>query len=137
MRRKLLTVLAIAVLLVGFSSITFAGNYDLVVRMVDQANATIENMIEVAVAAADKITEAYNKAIEAAGDNEELVARLTDTYNNVIQRLGQSLVSNTSAISESVIRRAAKLGVSVECYDVEVVLGNQVFIVDPLRIIDD
>jgi len=127
----------IAVLLVCFSSVTFADSYDLVASMVERANTIIGNRVEKAVIAASKITEAYNNAIEAAGDNEELIAKLTDAYNTAIQKLGQSLVSSASAISESVIRRAAKFGVKVECYTVEVVLGNQVFTVDPLRIIDD
>ncbi|ACR80488.1 MULTISPECIES: hypothetical protein [Kosmotoga] len=137
MKRRLLVIIAIATLLVSFSSVTFADSYDLVIRMVDQANATIETMIEKAIIAANKITEAYDNAVEAAGDNEELIAKLTDAYNKAIQKLGQSLVSSTSAISESVIRTAAIFGVKVECYPVEVVLGNQVFIVDPLRVIDD
>ncbi|MDK2953754.1 MAG: hypothetical protein PWQ27_1137 [Kosmotoga sp.] len=56
-------------------------------------------------------------------------------HNKAIQKLGQSFVSSTSTISESVIERAAKFGVKVERYTVEVVHRNQVFIIDPLRIV--
>ncbi|AKI97976.1 hypothetical protein [Kosmotoga pacifica] len=118
MKRKAVVLVMLAVFLIA-GQIAFAGSKDNVISVVERANSLIESLIDQAV---------------------QIVANLNEDaegYDEAVQSIGEALVKMTSAISTSVIKWAEKQGVTVECYPVEVVLGNQIFIVDPLRVIDD
>lgn len=112
-----ITALLVTFLLIGqvaFSSTTNDVNY-----IVEKANNVIESLVSSAIYAVSKLD------------------KNSEYYDETVRAIGEALVNATSRISEAVIKYAEKKGVTVVCHDVEVVLGDQIFIVDPLRVIDD
>ncbi|OAA29934.1 hypothetical protein AT15_01260 [Kosmotoga arenicorallina S304] len=118
MKSKILfTTLLVAFLFIG--QMAFSATTSDVNNVVERANSVIESLVNSAIYAVSRLDE-----------NSE-------NYDEVVQAIGEALVRATSRISEAVIKYAEKQGVTVVCYDVEVVLGDQTFIIDPLRVIDD
>jgi hypothetical protein len=84
-------------------------DYAKVEKHVDQANAKIADLVEKADAKADK-------------------------KNADIDKIIDQLLKQTGHVAQKAIEFGAKYGVVVECEDVEVEIGDQTVIVDPLRI---
>jgi len=101
------------------SQISFSAVTGDIISAVERANALIESMVSQAIQTVSNLDE------NARG------------YDRAVKAIGEALVMKTSKISQAVIEHAEKQGVTAVCYDVEIVLGGQTFIIDPIRVIDD
>ena len=116
-RRFSALVLFVSLLLI--SQVALSVHLHDVTAVVETANAITEAMIENATFAVLKLNG------NAKG------------CNTAINAIGESLVLKASQVSHSMIRICERYGMVVECFHVKVVLSNQIFLVDPLRVIDD
>lgn len=103
----------------------------------DRANTVVETLIANAEKTAEVLTENYEKFVERFKDNESLLAPLEESYNRSIYALGTSLAVAAFRVSSAAIDKIAMMGYKAECYYVSITLGNQVFQIDPIIIIDD
>jgi hypothetical protein len=103
----------------------------------DRANSAVETLIASAEKTAEILTENYEKLAERFKDNEGLLSLLEESYNRSIYALGIGLAEAAFSISSAAIDKIVMMGYRAECYYVSVTLGNQVFQIDPIIIIDD
>jgi fatty acid/phospholipid biosynthesis enzyme len=105
--------------------------------MADRTNALVESMITGTVETAVRITENFDRLFEKAEGDSKLLETLKSNYVNVINSLGNSLAEAAFRVSAATIRRIEELGFKAICYYVPVKLGDKIFLIDPIRIIDD
>ena len=96
--------------------------YEKVVSEVDKTNTEIDKMISKAVEKTDKAMEK---------DIYELTSRLEPRIEKIIDEL----INDTNKKAAKMIEKAADKGFVVVCEMVEVEIGGQVILIDPLRII--
>jgi len=106
--------------LILFVSLLIVAQVALSVHLpIEEANVITGAMIENATFAVSKLNE------------------VTEGYNAAVNAIGESLVLKASRVSHSIIRICERYGLIVEYFYVKVVLGDQIFLVDPLKVIDD
>lgn len=116
---KKIASLAIIILLVFIliPGVAFASDGDLkkVTTQVDKTNERIDDMIDKAVEKAEKFEDKKNA--------DKLIDKLID-----------NLINKTNKIAENMIEKAEKQGIEVYCELIEVEIGDQIILIDPLRI---
>lgn len=130
-------VIIISLLLVLLSVAAVASDIDQARAMADRTNALVESMITCTVETAVRITENFDRLFEKAEGDSKLLETLKSNYVNVINSLGNSLAEAAFRVSAATIRRIEELGFKAICYYVPVKLGDKIFLIDPIRIIDD
>ncbi len=130
-------VIIISLLLVLLSVAAVASDIDQARAMADRTNALVESMITGTVETAVRITENFDRLFEKAEGDSKLLETLKSNYVNVINSLGNSLAEAAFRVSAATIRRIEELGFKAICYYVPVKLGDKIFLIDPIRIIDD
>lgn len=83
-----------------------------------------------------KIKFIINKLEEKIDRSDEKIDELTEKLDNKIEKIIDKLINNTNRKSAKMIERAADKGYVVVCDMVEVEIGGQVILIDPLRILD-
>ncbi|HQQ56243.1 MAG TPA: hypothetical protein PKY42_06640 [Mesotoga sp.] len=135
MRTRLIVVFSI--LLLFLTTSVFAYTLEDAQSVADRANSTVETLIASAEKTAEVLTENYKKLAETFKDSEYLLSLLEENYNRTIYILGTGLAETAFRISSAAIDKIAMMGYRAECYYVSITLGNQVFQIDPIIIIDD
>jgi len=126
-----------SILLLFLTTGALAYTLDDAQSVADRANTVVETLIANAEKTAEVLTENYGKLAEMCKDNEYLLSLLEENYNRTIYILGTGLAETAFRISSAAIDKIAMMGYRAECYYVSVTLGNQVFQIDPIIIIDD
>ncbi len=135
MRTRLIAVFSILLLFLTTGALAYT--LDDAQSVADRANTVVETLIANAEKTAEVLTENYGKLAEMCKDNEYLLSLLEENYNRTIYILGTGLAETTFRISSAAIDKIAMMGYRAECYYVSITLGNQVFQIDPIIIIDD
>ncbi len=135
MRTRLIAVFSILLLFLTTGALAYT--LDDAQSVADRANTVVETLIANAEKTAEVLTENYGKLAEMCKDNEYLLSLLEENYNRTIYILGTGLAETAFRISSAAIDKIAMMGYRAECYYVSVTLGNQVFQIDPIIIIDD
>jgi hypothetical protein len=126
-----------SILLLFLTTGALAYTLDDAQSVADRANTVVETLIANAEKTAEVLTENYGKLAEMCKDNEYLLSLLEENYNRTIYILGTGLAETAFRISSAAIDKIAMMGYRAECYYVSITLGNQVFQIDPIIIIDD
>ena len=135
MRTRLIAVFSILLLFLTTGALAYT--LDDAQSVADRANTVVETLIANAEKTAEVLTENYGKLAEMCKDNEYLLSLLKENYNRTIYILGTGLAETAFRISSAAIDKIAMMGYRAECYYVSITLGNQVFQIDPIIIIDD
>lgn len=135
MRTRLIVVFS--VLLLFLTTSVLAYTLEDAQSVADRANSTVETLIASAEKTAEVLTENYKKLAETFKDSEYSLSLLEENYNRTIYILGTGLAETAFKISSAAIDKIAMMGYRAECYYVPITLGNQVFLIDPIIIIDD
>ena len=135
MRTRLIVVFSILLLFLTTSVLAYT--LEDAQSVADRANSTVETLIASAEKTAEVLTENYKKLAETFKDSEYSLSLLEENYNRTIYALGTGLVETAFRVSSAAIDKIAMMGYRAECYYVSVTLGNQVFLIDPIIIIDD
>ncbi len=135
MRTRLIAVFSILLLFLTTGALAYT--LDDAQSVADRANTVVETLIANAEKTAEVLTENYGKLAEMCKDNEYLLSLLEENYNRTIYILGTGLAEKAFRISSAAIDKIAMMGYRAECYYVSITLGNQVFQIDPIIIIDD
>mgnify|MGYP000877815027 FL=1 len=135
MRTRLIVVFSI--LLLFLTTSVFAYTLEDAQSVADRANSTVETLIASAEKTAEVLTENYKKLAETFKDSEYLLSLLEENYNRTIYILGTGLAETAFKISSAAIDKIATMGYKAVCYYIPITLGNQVFLIDPIIIIDD
>ena len=135
MRTRLIAVFSILLLFLTTGALAYT--LDDAQSVADRANTVVETLIANAEKTAEVLTENYGKLAEMCKDNEYLLSLLEENYNRTIYILGTGLAETAFRISSAAIDKIAMMGYRAECYYVSITLGNQVFLIDPIIIIDD
>ncbi|HON28297.1 MAG TPA: hypothetical protein PLM80_05380 [Mesotoga sp.] len=135
MRTRLIAVFSILLLFLTTGALAYT--LDDAQSVADRANTVVETLIANAEKTAEVLTENYGKLAEMCKDNEYLLSLLEENYNRTIYILGTGLAETAFRISSAAIDKIAMMGYRAECYYVSITLGNQVFQIDPIIIIDD
>ncbi|HPB62787.1 MAG TPA: hypothetical protein PLD15_02445 [Mesotoga sp.] len=135
MRTRLIAVFSILLLFLTTGALAYT--LEDAQSVADRANTVVETLIANAEKTAEVLTENYEKFVERFKDNESLLALLEESYNRSIYALGTSLAVAAFRVSSAAIDKIAMMGYKAECYYVSITLGNQVFQIDPIIIIDD
>lgn len=93
-------------------------------QIVDQANLQIDEVIASTLSKTDMIIEKYDQNLITLEEK-----------NAKIEKLIEKMVDKTNKISKKAQKSAAKLGVTVECELIEVLIDGQVILVDPIFIV--
>lgn len=119
MKKLIRSILTIILVLSLLTPASFAAKWDYseIYNEVERTNNEIERLVEEAIDEAEKIDETSKKA-----DKE---------INKIIDKL----VKETNKLAEKIIKEAAKVGVVVECEYVEIEIGGQIVLIDPLIVI--
>lgn len=123
MKKFICTVLTIVLVVGLFVPTSFAASnkdYNNIVAEVEKTNEEIEELIQEAIEDADEVLSS-NKS--------------QDKINKEITKIIQKLVKETDKIAGKMIKEAKKVGIVVECEYVEVIIGNQNVMIDPLRVV--
>lgn len=135
MRTRLIAVFSILLLFLTTGALAYT--LDDAQSVADRANTVVETLIANAEKTAEVLTENYGKLAEMCKDNEYLLSLLEENYNRTIYILGTGLAETAFRVSSAAIDKIAMMGYRAECYYVSITLGNQVFQIDPIIIIDD
>jgi len=135
MRTRLIAVFSILLLFLTTGALAYT--LEDAQSVADRANTVVETLIANAEKTAEVLTENYGKLAEMCKDNEYLLSLLEENYNRTIYILGTGLAETAFRISSAAIDKIAMMGYRAECYYVSITLGNQVFQIDPIIIIDD
>lgn len=124
MKKLICTVLTVVLVLTLFVPASFAieDNYIRIVNKVERTNEEIENLIDKALIDVDVEREKYDN------DNQEKL-------DKKIQHIIDKLVDDTNKLAEKMIKSAAKVEIQVMCEYVEVEIGGQKVLIDPLKVI--
>ncbi len=145
-KRKILALLLVVMLLLGLSVPSFAAVDDSVALQVAQANTRVGILIADAQC---KAVQAYDVLMQRVKAENDLVrmnpsqgyvskCRIADYWNEYTRRIddiGNNLVAAAANISREMDNLESISGVRIDCYNVQVRLGNKVFLVDPFRIV--
>lgn len=93
-------------------------------QIVDQANLQIDEVIASTLSKTDMIIEKYDQNLITLEEK-----------NAKIEKLIEKMIDKTNKISKKAQKSAAKLGVTVECELIEVLIDGQVILVDPIFIV--
>lgn len=117
MKKIAVFTLVFAVVFLLLSPVALAANNDLdkVIFQVEKANEQIYDLIDKAVEKADKFKDSKNE-------------------DKSVEKIISKLIEQTNKISEKTIEKAAKSGAEVYCELIEVEIGGQVVLIDPLII---
>jgi hypothetical protein len=126
-----------SILLLFLTTSVFAYTLEDAQSVADRANSTVETLIASAEKTAEVLTENYKKLAETFKDSEYLLSLLEENYNRTIYILGTGLAETAFKISSAAIDKIATMGYKAVCYYVPITLGNRVFLIDPIIIIDD
>lgn len=138
MNKKLAVVLSLVFIVVmGLNTFAAQTSYDIVSKMVDRTNTTIDKEVDAADRVADKLYKNYLKDLERWEGNDFMTDKITSAFNIALDSIVASLKSSTDALSESTIAAAALFGIEVECVLEEMEVGPTTVMIDPLRIADD
>ncbi len=135
MRTRLIVVFSILLLFLTTSVLAYT--LEDAQSVADRANSTVETLIASAEKTAEVLTENYKKLAETFKDSEYLLSLLEENYNRTIYILGTGLAETAFKISSAAIDKIATMGYKAVCYYVPITLGNRVFLIDPIIIIDD
>lgn len=145
MKKFICSVLTVILVLSLFVPASFASqdDYSKIVKEVEKTNEKIERFINHAIRNADKEIEKYNmeiEAIEGLRDNEnidvdKLLYEAEQKLERKVNRIIDHLVDDTNRAANLMIEKAAKAGIEVICEYVEVEIGGQIVLVDPLRVV--
>jgi len=135
MRTRIIIILSLFIFLLSVAVV--ASDIDQARELADKTNDLVESMISGTVGTATRITENFERLFEKAGSDLKLLGILKSNYENVINALGNSLAEAAFRVSAATIRRIDELGFKAICYYVPVKLGDRIFLIDPIRIIDD
>ena len=135
MRTRIIIILSLFVFLLSVAVV--ASDINQARELADKTNDLVESMISGTVGTATRITENFERLFEKAGSDLKLLGILKRNYENVINALGNSLAEAAFRVSAATIRRIDELGFKAICYYVPVKLGDRIFLIDPIRIIDD
>ena len=135
MRTRIIIILSLFIFLLSVAVV--ASDIDQARELADKTNDLVESMISGTVGTATRITENFERLFEKAGSDLKLLGILKSNYENVINALGNSLAEAAFRVSAATIRRIEELGFKAICYYVPVKLGDRIFLIDPIRIIDD
>ena len=135
MRTRLIAVFSILLLFLTTGALAYT--LDDAQSVADRANTVVETLIANAEKTAEVLTENYGKLAEMCKDNEYLLSLLEENYNRTIYILGTGLAETAFRISSAAIDKIAMMGYRAECYYVSIPLGNQVFQIDSIIVIDE
>lgn len=135
MRTRLIVVFSILLLFLTTSVLAYT--LEDAQSVADRANSTVETLIASAEKTAEVLTENYKKLAETFKDSEYSLSLLEENYNRTIYILGTGLAETAFKISSAAIDKIATMGYKAVCYYVPITLGNRVFLIDPIIIIDD
>jgi len=141
MKKVFCTVLTFVLVLSLFAPLSLAAedDYFRIIKGVDEANLAIEEMISVAIEDADKEMKKYYEDVEKIEKNNKdvdiLIVERNIKLDKDITKIIERLVDKTNKVAATMISNAAEAGVVVECEWVEVEVGNQKVLVDPLRVV--
>lgn len=119
MKKLICSVLTVVLVLSLFVPASFAASedYPWVEKEVLRTNNEIDRLVEKAINEVEKVDASNNKV-------DKLINKIID-----------ELVKDTNKLADKMIKEAAKVGIQVVCEYVEVEIGGQTVLIDPLRII--
>lgn len=119
MKKLICSVLTLVLVLSLFVPASFAASedYPWIYKEVMRTNNEIDRLI-------------VNALIEV-----ENVDRSNDQANKIINKIIDELVKDTNKLADKMIQEAAKVGIQVICEYVEVEIGGQIVLIDPLKVI--
>lgn len=123
MKKFICTVLTIVLVVGLFVPTSFAAtdkDYKMIVDEVEKTNEEIEELIQEAIEDAEEVL-----------SSDESQSKMDKEITKIIEKL----VKETDKIAGKMIKKAAKVGILIECEYVEVIIGNQKVLIDPLRVI--
>jgi vacuolar-type H+-ATPase subunit D/Vma8 len=141
MRKVFCTVLTFVLVVSLFAPLSFAAedDYFRISREVDETNQKIEEMIDKAIEDAENAINAYKEEVKSNNKDSEGIGHTIkdkkDALNKEIQRIIERLVTDTNELAAKMVSKAAEAGIIVECEYVEVEIGNQKVLVDPLIVV--
>ena len=135
MRTRLIAVFSILLLFLTTSALAYTLEDAQLVA--DRANSVVETLIANAEKTAEVLTENYEKFVERFKANESLLSLLEENYNRTIYILGTGLAETAFKISSAAIDKIATMGYKAVCYYIPLTRGHQVFVLEPIMIIDD
>ncbi len=119
MKKLICSVLTVVLVLSLFVPTSFAASedYPWVEKEVLRTNNEIDRMI-------------VNALIKV-----ENIDKTSDDAYKLINKIIDELVKDTNKLADKMIEEAAKVGIQVVCEYVEVEIGGQTVLIDPLRVI--
>lgn len=146
MLKRLPVALFLAVLLVCmFSAPAFAADKGFG-GILNQANATIQSLINKAVSDANVAKADLNRRIDYTNllvkqrkisrcEADGRIMNYKADFKNQITALASRLIAETDRVVVAVTQEANRRGIKISVWYVEVNLGGYIFLVDPLRIV--
>ncbi len=123
MKKIICTALTIVLVLGLFVPTSFATSnkdYTKIVAEVEKTNQEIEELIEEAIEEAEEVSNSKKSNREIEKEIKEII---------------EELIEDTNKIAGKMVKKAAKVGIIVICEYVEVTIGNQKVLIDPLVVV--
>lgn len=119
MKKLICSVLTLVLVLSLFVPASYAAKWDYseIPKEVERTNNEIERLVEQAIEEAEKIDESSKKA-------EKEINKIID-----------KLVKDTDKLADKMIKEAGKVGIEVLCEYVEIIIGGQTVLIDPLIVV--
>lgn len=153
MKKSISFILSLLIMISLFSSAVYAADnikFNNIVMEVEKVNLMIQKEIEKSVNIAEKEMKEYQNEIEKLQnkktnekDQEELskidnkTLELQGKHDSKINEIINKLIKVTNRMSQKVIEKAAKEGITVTCELIEVEIGGRTVLVDPLIVLND
>lgn len=145
MKKFICAVLTFVLVLSLFVPTSFAmeDDYSRIVYEVEKTNIRIENLIDQAIKDVEKEIRKHNQEIIKLQNLKENVNKDIDKliYESElkleikIKQIIDCLIDDTNKLAGKMIKDAAKVGIKVICEYIEVEIGNQKVLIDPLRVV--
>ena len=145
MKKFICAVLTFVLVLTLFVPTSFAmeEDYRRIVYEVEKTNIGIENLVDQAIKDVEKEIRRHNQEIIKLQNLEENTNKDIDklTYKSElklerkINQIIDCLIDDTNKLAGRMIKDADKVGIKVICEYVEVEIGNQKVLIDPLRVV--
>ncbi|MBM7553650.1 hypothetical protein [Thalassobacillus pellis] len=103
-------------------------------QMIEETNAEIAEMIEIAQDVANELQQDYLEDMETIAD-ETMAAQRTEQYNSELDVIINILYETTLQMTQDTIAEAEKLGVYAQCEWILVDIADRQVWIDPIRVV--
>lgn len=139
MLKKVLSILFMAVLVMGLGSPAFANEDKDVAKalsLIEKTNKEISEKVDKAVVKADQLQSEYKEEVGKLPEGStEMYNKLTQKYNEKLDKIISDVYEETLKMSQKTITKAAEYGVEAECSWVEVRFADRKVWIDPVRVV--